>query len=53
LGESELEGEIVTCPWHSTMFNVRTGEAMEGVTETPISTYEVRIEGDEIQVRKP
>ena len=53
LGEGELEGEIVTCPWHFTTFNVRTGEVMEGVTETPIPTYEVRIEGDQIQVRKP
>lgn len=25
LGEGELEGEVVTCPWHSWEYNVRTG----------------------------
>ena len=53
LAEGELEGDIVTCPWHSTPFNVRTGEAQEGgVTDDPVSTYEVRLEGDDIQIRK-
>ncbi len=54
LSDGELEGDIVTCPWHFTPFNVKTGEALEGgVTDDPISTYEVRLEGDDIQVRKP
>jgi len=54
LSDGELEGDIVTCPWHFTPFNVRTGEAQEGgVTDEPIPTYEVRVEGDEIQIRKP
>ena len=53
LAEGVLEGDIVTCPWHSTPFNVRTGEAQEGgVTDDPVSTYEVRLEGDDIQIRK-
>lgn len=25
LGEGDLEGEIVTCPWHNSRFSVRTG----------------------------
>ena len=54
LVEGELAGDIVTCPWHSTPFNVRTGEALEGgVTDDPVSVYEVRLEGDDIQIRKP
>ncbi len=54
LSDGELEGDIVTCPWHSTPFNVKTGEAQEGgVTDDPIPTYEVRLEGDDIQIRKP
>ena len=52
LAEGELEGDIVTCPWHATPFNVRTGEAQEGgVTDDPVSTYEVRLESDDIQIR--
>lgn len=26
LGEGELEGDIVTCPWHGWQFNVKTGQ---------------------------
>ena len=53
LAEGALEGDIVTCPWHATPFNIRTGEAQEGgVTANPVSTYEVRLEGDDIQIRK-
>lgn len=54
LSDGELAGDIVTCPWHFTPFNVRTGEAQEGgVTDEPVPTYEVRVEGEEIQIRKP
>jgi nitrite reductase/ring-hydroxylating ferredoxin subunit len=53
LVEGELDGEVVTCPWHVTEFNVATGEALEGVTDEPIPVYEVRIEGDDIQVARP
>ena len=54
LVEGELDGDIVTCPWHSTPFNVKTGEAQEGgVTDDPVPVYEVRLDGDDIQIRKP
>ena len=54
LVEGDLAGDIVTCPWHFTPFNVRTGEALEGgATDDPIPTYEVQIEGDDIRIKKP
>ena len=53
LAEGELEGETVTCPWHFTTFNVRTGAAIDGVTDAAVPTYEVRIEGDDVRVRRP
>jgi len=53
LAEGELDGDVVTCPWHFTEFNVRTGEALEGVTDEPIVVYEVRVEGDDVQVALP
>ncbi len=54
LVEGELDGDIVTCPWHSTPFNVKTGEAQEGgVTDDPVPVYEIRLEGDDIQIRTP
>ena len=54
LSDGELKGDIVTCPWHFTPFNVRTGEAQEGgVAEDPIPTYAVRLDGDDIKIRTP
>jgi nitrite reductase/ring-hydroxylating ferredoxin subunit len=53
LVEGELDGDVVTCPWHFTEFNVLTGEVIEGLTDEPIPVYEVRVEGDDIQVARP
>ncbi len=53
LVEGELQGEAVTCPWHASIFNVKSGEVLKEPAEDPIPTYEVRVEGDEIQVRTP
>ena len=52
LVEGELEGENVTCPWHDTVFNIKSGEALEGPGTEPVPTYEVRVEGDDIQIAK-
>ncbi len=51
LSEGILEGETVTCPWHATVFNVKTGEPLEGPGEDPIRTYEVRVDGGEVQLK--
>lgn len=53
LVEGELDGDIVTCPWHFTEFNVRSGEVVEGVTDESIPVFEVRVEGDDIQLTGP
>lgn len=53
LAEGELEGEIVTCPWHFSRFNVRTGEIVESPAEEPVQVYAVRVEGDDIYVGGP
>lgn len=52
LGDGELDGEIVTCPWHHSRFNVRTGEVLDGVTDDAVRIYEVQRDGDEVRVRK-
>ncbi|MCH7837658.1 MAG: Rieske 2Fe-2S domain-containing protein [Chloroflexi bacterium] len=50
LGEGELDGNIVTCPWHGGTFDVTTGEAEDPPAEDSEPKYEVRIEGDDVQV---
>jgi len=50
LGEGELDGTTVTCPWHSGEFDVTTGEVKGPPPEEPEPRYEVRVEGDDVQV---
>ena len=52
LVEGELEGENVTCPWHATFFNIKSGEALAGPGTEPVPIYEVRVESDDIQIAK-
>jgi nitrite reductase/ring-hydroxylating ferredoxin subunit len=49
LGEGELQGEVVICPWHQWEYNVRTGEMMED-SSIRLGTYPVQVEGDAIKV---
>ncbi len=54
LVDGDLSGDIVTCPWHSTPFNVKSGEAQPGgVTDDPVPTYEIHLEGNDIQIKSP
>jgi nitrite reductase/ring-hydroxylating ferredoxin subunit len=53
LSEGDLEGEIVTCPWHFSRFNVRTGDIVDSPAEEPVQVYAVRVEDGEIYVGGP
>ena len=50
LGEGDLAGEVVTCPWHNTEFNVRTGEALGPLTEEGVQNYPVKVQGNDVLV---
>jgi nitrite reductase/ring-hydroxylating ferredoxin subunit len=49
LGEGELDGNIVTCPWHGWRFNVTTGACMNNPS-AQVEAYEVKIEGEDVKV---
>ncbi|MBA2288646.1 MAG: non-heme iron oxygenase ferredoxin subunit [Ktedonobacteraceae bacterium] len=46
LNEGELDGPVLTCPWHGAQFDVRTGKVLRGPARQDIQTYPVRLEGD-------
>lgn len=49
LGQGELEGKVVTCPWHGWQYDVTTGK----VTMNPavgVESYPVEIRGEDIFV---
>lgn len=52
LGEGDLDGNVVSCPWHGWTFDVMTGRCLirPGVK---LATYEVKIEGEDILVNLP
>jgi nitrite reductase/ring-hydroxylating ferredoxin subunit len=49
LGEGELMGEVVICPWHQWEYNVRTGEVV-GDSSLKIITYPVQVDGSDVKV---
>ncbi len=50
LGEGDLEGPTLTCPWHGWSYDLRTGECEED-PDTELELYDVTIEADRILVR--
>lgn len=49
LGEGELAGKVVTCPWHGWQYDVTTGK----VTANPavgVETYAIELHGEDIFV---
>jgi nitrite reductase/ring-hydroxylating ferredoxin subunit len=49
LAEGELEGNIITCPWHGAKWDVTTGKLSEFAIELDDEpTYKVVEEGDEL-----
>jgi 3-phenylpropionate/trans-cinnamate dioxygenase ferredoxin component len=53
LNEGELDGDVLTCPWHGAQFNVRTGEVLRGPARQDILTYPVQVEETSILVSLP
>lgn len=50
LSEGELDGYRVACPLHGAQFDVRTGRALTLPAIRPVESFQVKVEGDEIQV---
>lgn len=50
LSEGEIQGERVTCPWHGSIFNIKTGEVLGPPARTGVASYNVRVEGMGIEV---
>ena len=48
LGEGELEGCLLTCPWHAWQFDVRTGESV--TDDSKVAVYPCTVEGGRVLV---
>ena len=52
LGDGMLEGNEVTCPLHGATFDVTTGNVAGPPAFENVACYEVRITGNDIEVKK-
>ena len=51
LSEGSLDGSIVTCPWHGSTWDCKTGKMIAfGVQLNDLPSYKVTVESDEIFV---
>jgi nitrite reductase/ring-hydroxylating ferredoxin subunit len=50
LSEGSVDGTDVTCPLHGAVFDLTTGGAKGPPAGGDVTKYEVRVEGDEIQI---
>jgi nitrite reductase/ring-hydroxylating ferredoxin subunit len=50
LSDGSLKEDGLRCPCHDSVFDPRTGRVVRGPARKPESVYEVRVEGDQIQI---
>lgn len=53
LAEGDVDGDQVICPRHGARFSIRTGAALTFPAVTPVDTYPVRVEGEDLLVGLP
>ncbi|MGH2721416.1 MAG: Rieske 2Fe-2S domain-containing protein, partial [Actinomycetota bacterium] len=52
LHEGTCDGETVTCPWHASVFRLRDGAIVRGPAVAKQPSYEARISGSTVEVRR-
>jgi 3-phenylpropionate/trans-cinnamate dioxygenase ferredoxin component len=50
LSEGDLEGKEIICPLHGAVFDVTNGEVVEPPAGDPLTCYNIRVSGDNIEV---
>ncbi len=50
LAEGTIQGEVLTCPWHYSQFNVVTGDVVKGPAYKPLRVYAVTEKEDKILI---
>lgn len=52
LSAGKLDGYLVECPLHYAIFDVRTGKFVDGPNSADVPTYDVRVDGQTVFVRR-
>ncbi len=50
LSEGPVTGDLIVCPRHGSRFHIPTGRVLSLPAARPVSTYQVKVEGEEVFV---
>ena len=53
LDDGYVKGDVVVCPWHSSMFRITTGERLDGPAQTDATVFPVEVADGRIYVGPP
>jgi len=51
IGEGFLDGRVVECPWHAGQWDITTGKALTPLATADIPLFEVRVAGEDVEIR--
>ena len=51
LSEGEVNGEVVTCPWHGATVDITTGACLNDIAPESVQSYKVVVEGEDIKIK--
>ena len=51
LAGGKLDGTVITCPGHMSMFDLADGKVLAPPAKLPLKTYEVKVDGQEVFVK--
>jgi len=52
LARGKLNEFVITCPWHGSRFDVRTGAVVGGPAVRPEPSYEVKVDGNDVLIKE-
>lgn len=52
LADGKVEGTTVTCPYHASQFDLKSGEVLEAPAQQAMPTYETKVEDGKIYIAK-
>jgi|ERR1700730_17056854 nitrite reductase/ring-hydroxylating ferredoxin subunit len=50
LSEGFIDGDVVECPFHQGVFNIRTGEVVQPPCMVPVKTYTTVVENGRVYI---
>lgn len=53
LSDGWVEGAAIRCPCHGSLFDLATGDVLEGPAESAVRVFATRIAGDRVEIELP